>query len=382
MKKLCLVLTGYLLIGLICYSRLLPAKVYIPADNVEISKVTVSASPKGKQSLAALAVLVEQGQFSGQSEDQLGRLRRQLQSYYRQAQTPEIAYLYARVLQRQHEFSQALNILTPLLAKAPERVNARLLQANILMVQGFYSQAKQSCLALTGHVEIAVIAICALDAISQGLTQETGLQEQLKLNYQTLIDLLAKDKQQAETLALWANQVLAEMALRLNLPLAAQHHLSRVTLSQSQVSLIALWADIELILGNYDLVLRRIPALVDENRTGTQLSNVPDALLLRLALAEKKMVNKHSAGNKWQALMAERVKLREIRQDKDHAADLARYYLDIKPDAEKAEYWAVINFQQAKMATDRTLLRRALLMRPGETNSSWVSSWLTTKVAL
>ncbi|WP_281557590.1 hypothetical protein [Thalassomonas sp. RHCl1] len=356
MKKLCLILSGYVLIGIICYSRLIQGHGYIPAADAEhswgSSAGAVTGSPREMLSLAELAVLLERGQLLGQSEWMAVKIKRQIHSYYHQEPGIKSAYLYAKLLQREHKFSQALDVLTALLEQAPEQANARLLQANILMVQGFYHKAKQSCLALTGHIALTAVAICALDADSQDL----GQQARLKQNYQSLINLLAKDKQPEQAILLWANQVLAEMALRLNRPLAAQQHLRGIALSRAPVSLIALWADIELALGHDDLLLTRLPALAIQAQT----QSLPDAILLRLAIAEKNSKTQTANNSQWQALMAERVKLRESRRENDHGAQLARYYLDVHPDSNKAKHWAAINYQQAKMASDRALLDRAL----------------------
>lgn len=103
--------------------------------------------------------------------------------------------------------------------------------------------------------------------------------------------------------------------------------------------------------GNYQTILNTLPTLV------TDKQNLEDALLLRLAIAEQSY-NEHS-GNQWQTLMAQRVALRELRQDRFHASDLAHYYLDINKQPEKALYWAEINWQQAKLDADQQLLTRA-----------------------
>ncbi|WDE14282.1 hypothetical protein [Thalassomonas haliotis] len=361
MKKLCLILSGYILIGLICYSRLIQAHGYIPAgdgDNAGILSAGEAASPREMMPLAELAVLLEREQRLDQDKEISGKLRHQIEHYYRQEPGIQSAYLYARVLQREHKFARALSILTTLLETAPQQINARLLQASIFMVQGSYHQAKQSCLALTGHIALTIVAICALDADSQRLGQQAEQQEQLKRNYQSLIHLLAADKPSGQGLLLWADQVLAEMALRLNRPLAAQRHLRGITLSRAPVSLLALWADIELALGHEDSLLITIPDLLAQ--TQAQLMNLPDALLLRLAIAEQKSHGRKAGTGQWQNLMAERVRLREVSRNHLHAALLARYYLDVYPDINKAKHWAAVNFQQTKMASDRSLFFRAL----------------------
>ena len=80
-----------------------------------------------------------------------------------------------------------------------------------------------------------------------------------------------------------------------------------------------------------------------------------DALLMRLALAEKKLNQK----NYWRDLLTERVQLREQRQDSLHSNELALYYLDINPNPQKALYWAKTNFSNTREYNDKKLLTRA-----------------------
>ena len=85
-----------------------------------------------------------------------------------------------------------------------------------------------------------------------------------------------------------------------------------------------------------------------------------DALLVRLALSEKHIGKEHGEKDKhWQTQLAERVALREQRQDSLHASELAIYYLDIAPNAQKALYWAEINFSNTREYSDKKLLTRA-----------------------
>ena len=80
-----------------------------------------------------------------------------------------------------------------------------------------------------------------------------------------------------------------------------------------------------------------------------------DALLLRLAIAEKE----NSKRPYWQNVFAQRVVLRELRNDNLHAAELARYYLDVNIQPEKALHWARVNWQVAQQHGDRKLLDQA-----------------------
>ena len=108
MKKLAVILSGYLLIGIICYSRLVQAGAYTPDDNAEILAAGEVIASREKFSLTQLSRLVEQGQIPGQSKELQENVKRQVESHYRQNPTADTAYLYARLLQREHEFSGAL----------------------------------------------------------------------------------------------------------------------------------------------------------------------------------------------------------------------------------------------------------------------------------
>ena len=83
-----------------------------------------------------------------------------------------------------------------------------------------------------------------------------------------------------------------------------------------------------------------------------------DLLLLQLAIAEKQLPNKEN-GKEWKAQLAARVLLREQRQDSQHANELARYYLDVNPQPQKALYWAKLHFENSREYNDKKLLARA-----------------------
>jgi len=144
------------------------------------------------------------------------------------------------------------------------------------------------------------------------------------------------------------------MSYRLGNYKQALSHLQSVDLVNAPVSLIVLWADVHLALAQHTDVLNTLSALLPDK------NNLEDAILLRLAIAEKKL---NKTGKKWQNLMAQRVTLRELRKDTFHASDLAKYYLDVQPNRDKALYWAHINWQQAKMSADEQLLIQAQAMQ-------------------
>lgn len=312
------------------------AEPYTPADDEIIAKArTINTAHLNQDELMTLLINSQQ---VGQTELRQGLLKNQLQQRYAQSPTPQIGYMYARVLQREHQFSAALAITDAVLKRDPNHVNTHLLRANMLMVQGDFKAAKQQCLKLLALTAMDVINTCTFDVLSQD--------GQLAQSYQSLANSITSNKQSDNT-----RHVLAEMALRLNKPDEALAHIQSLPLKTAPVSLVVLWADIYLAQGNYQKVLNTLPALVNEKQ------NLEDALLLRLAIAEQHYND--TSLTQWQNLMAQRVALRELRQDSFHASDLAHYYLDINKQPEKALYWAKINWQQAKLDADQQLLTRA-----------------------
>jgi hypothetical protein len=128
------------------------------------------------------------------------------------------------------------------------------------------------------------------------------------------------------------------------------------------VSFWVLWADTKLAIGQAQTVLATLGPLVKHS------SNQDDALLLRLAIAEKAL---DVYAPVWLALVQKRVELREARNDKEHAFDIALYYLNFTTNKELALKWAQINWQQAKLKEDAVLLASAQnLNKASQTPSS------------
>lgn len=327
MKK-CLYLSSLLL----CYS--VWAAPTTPKDN---DIIAISMNKQTAQlSVSELNQLVLASQYVGQTEIRQGLLKNQLQQLFSQTPSPQVGYLYARVLQREHQFDEALNVTRSVLELDQSHINTRLLRANILMVKGLFTKAKEQCLALLGVAPTEVVTTCTTDVLSQD--------GQLTQSYKSLKNSIPPSK-----LTLNAQHLLAEMAFRLNDPSQALTHIDNVDLQQAPVSLVVLWADIQLALDANQQILNTLPTLTDDPL------NLEDALLLRLAIAEKNTTN----GKKWQQYMSQRVALRELRKDEFHASDIALYYLNVDEQPEKALYWAEINWQQAKLDADKQLLNQA-----------------------
>lgn len=327
-----------------------------------------------QQRLDKAAWHIQQGQYAGQANKHYGRARAMLSPLFTADSNMEwattsatthshVLYLWASVLQHQHQFAQAQQVLEQALEQDSGNTAALLLKANVLLAQGQFEQSKQTCTQLLGKADLILTSACVLEV--------TANQDKLESSYGQLSRLLAplttnKSSNTASKAPQqdWLLQLAADMALRLNKPNEAQAWLAlglnqQQNLAQKPLSFIVLWADIELSLNQQQKVLSQIATIV--NQAGFK----DDALLTRLSLAEKS-----TSATYWQNLLAQRIELRLARQDTFHSADLARYFLDIKPDAELALHWAQINWQQAKLNDDKELLDRALMMQNALANHS------------
>lgn len=321
-----------------------------------------------QQRLEKAAWHLEQGQYAGQANQHFGRARALLSPLFEPDNIKQLElandlthshalYLWARVLQHQHQFALAQQTLQRAIAFDPHNLAAILLKANVLLAQGHFAQSKQTCSQLLGKAELVITAVCVLEV--------TANQDKLADSYAQIRQLLSnKNKLKQHQQQDWLAQLAAEMALRLDKAAEAAEWLNLVidseqSLAQKPLSFIALWADVQLSLKQPGTVLQQLSRII------TQSGFKDDALLVRLSLAEQFTTDTH-----WQSLLALRVELRLARQDTYHSADLARYYLDIQPNAKLALRWAQINWQQTKLYDDKQLLNRALMMQNSATSPS------------
>lgn len=255
---------------------------------------------------------------------------------------PQLWLTWAQILQHQHQFTQAEHALERVLAIEPQQVTANLLAARLALIRGQVQQAKRHCLRLLGHSELITISACSLEAASYDNAQA------LQASYNQLAKLAIelKDVGQENN---WIHQILADMALRLGDAQSALTWLTPMP-AQASVSQWSQWADAQLALHGEREILHTLGTQVQS------LSDQDDALLVRLALAEKRLANQEP---QWQQLITAKIRLREARGDTQHAADLCLFYLDIQPNAQKALAWAQLNWQQAQEPADQKLLARA-----------------------
>lgn len=340
-----------------CLIACAQAKPYVPSSPDEVIAVwDISASRQ-------LHALPTKNHL--QPED-IAALTQLANQYLHQAAQPGAAYLYgvteallkpainnniqdtslllawAQVLQHQHKFVLAQDVLQKIFTREPNHIAANLLAARLQLIQGNPTAAQAYCLKLLGHTDLLTLSACSLEARSY--LDEKALAE----SYAQLQQLLASQGLPDDERQLWILQMLADMAVRLQQYTEARDFLEKISQPKS-LSAWVQWADIHIALDNNQLVAEKITAVIKHN------SQIDDALLIRLVIAEKKLTGE----SQWQTQLQERIALRERRDDQAHAADLAIYYLDVSSDPQKALYWAERNWQDAREPGDKQLLVRA-----------------------
>jgi hypothetical protein len=251
------------------------------------------------------------------------------------------------VQQHQHNFVVAQTALEKVFAADPSNETANLLAARIFIIQEKPLAARNACLKLLGHADLITITACSLEANSYLHPND------LNNSYQQLADSIQRQGLPNDERATWIIQLLADFAMRNNDPATAATWLQQ-RLPNASVNYLTQWADVQLALNNSQAVITKLAPIVNA------APEMDDALLVRLALSEKHIGKGHGEKEKhWQTLLAERVTLREQRQDSLHDSELALYYLDISPNAQKALHWAEINFSNTREYSDKKLLTRA-----------------------
>ena len=237
------------------------------------------------------------------------------------------AVLFARGLLRQyrHDFAGALADFEAVIKKDPADVGARAWRAAIFMVQADYGAAAGECDALEEHASELLATGCSTYVkAATGHTREA---------YEELGETLADHPEAGPQARLWTLTRLAEMAWRLEDHEAADR-LFRQALS--------LGVDDNFLLAAYaDFLLERGRA--QEVVTMLQAWRRSDTLLLRLALAEKKLGLREAEAD-IQSL-GDRFAAAGLRGERLHMGEEARFLLDLKGDARGALGVALENWK-------------------------------------
>ena len=285
---------------------------------------------------------------------------------------PPVRLARAILLQQRHDFAGALADLDAVLAADAQNAQARLIRANIRMVQGEPSRARADCAALIGQAGLLVTATC--------IGTVGGLTGQAKSALQAIELTLAREPEAPRQIRIWALTQAAEIAERLgDLPRATEHYATALAeaaaAGENDVYLKAAYADF----------------LLDQQRAAevrTLLAGETDfdPLLLRLALAEQQLATAGDASARGAVALhlkalLERHALVASRGDPPHRREQGMAALHLQREAKAALVLAQQNWAEQREPADARLLLQAALAAGDHAAAEPVRVWMqSTKI--
>ena len=270
----------------------------------------------------------------------------------------DYALVLGLIQQFSHEFELALASLAKASQLNPQSPEPLLWRSAIFMVLARYPEANAECQRATPLADPLVGTGC-----SAYVEATTG---QLDAAYAKLLAAVAAAPQAAPELLLWQATRLAEMAWRLGrFDTAEGHFKSALKQGVTDQFLLAAYADF--------LLARQRPGEVISLLSDWERS---DILLLRLALAGKTIGDKRSTD--WAAQLRGRFAAAELRGDRMHEQEAARFELDIEGNAVRALKLASANYKIQKEPRDAEILMRAAIAAQQAQTAQVALDWLRT----
>jgi hypothetical protein len=268
----------------------------------------------------------------------------------------EVLYVRGLLRQYRHDFQGALTDLARALDKDPQHFGARAWRAAIYMVRAEYAAASSECAALPGAAGELYAAGCR--AYVEATTGNA------RMAYGRLSEALRRDATAAPETRLWVLTRLAEMAWRLEEHAAAER-----------------WFRQALALGVEDNFLRAAYAdfLLERERPKEVVALLKpfahsDTLLLRLALAEKRLALREADARA--KTLADRFAAAALRGERLHLGEEARYLLELKGDAGAALETALENWQDQREPRDALIVLEAAAAARQPAAAAPVLKWL------
>lgn len=314
-----------------------------PLVELRTARRALRQEPRNRALATRVARLaIEAGRATGDPRF-YGQAQGALDPWWHGADPPDdVLLLRATLRQNAHEFPAALADLNLLVARSPGDVQGWLTRAVVLTVRGEFPEAARSCDALQPLTAPLVFAVC------------TGTVESLTGKAAVAYDRIATAMKElpAEGAAAergWALSTLGEVAARKGDAAAAERHfLEALTTDPRDVYVLGALADLLLDHGRGAEVIPRLQAFPEH-----------DALLLRLALAEK--ATKHSKTAEHVATLAARFEASRQRGDGVHGREESRFQRVLMGDPKKALVLAQANWEVQHEPWDvRVLLEAAL----------------------
>ena len=264
--------------------------------------------------------------------------------------------LRATLRQNRHDFQGALEDLAQVLESQPRNAQAWLTRAVILQVQGDYSGALHSCRMLSRFYQGLLPHTCIGNVIS--------LNGQAENAYDLLRQALAHYASASVQERLWALTALAEIAARLGKTQTAEQYFKQaLELDLQDTYLLSAYADF--------LLDQQRPA---EVRALLEDNTRADALLLRLALAEKQL-DSALLQTRLESLEA-RIRAARLRDGITHLGSTARFNLHLLNRPAEALNLALANWEVQHEPRDARLVLEAALAAENPGAAQPVLEWL------
>jgi tetratricopeptide (TPR) repeat protein len=274
----------------------------------------------------------------------LGRAQTALASWWDQSRPPvEALVLRAILKQSLHDFRGALDDLDESVRLAPGNAQAWLTRATVLTVLGEYERARPCCLALVRMVpELTVVTASASIA---------GLTGQAERSCELLQSALDRNTSAPAGEQVWALTVCGENYTRLGRVAEAERCFQRALgFGERDVYLLGALGDLLLDTGR-----------PREARDLLQREERVDALLLRLALAERALSRRPSCLDAHVRTLRDQFAGARLRGDSVHRREEARFMLHLLHEPAAALELAKANWEvQREPADVRILLEAAL----------------------
>ena len=307
-----------------------------PAANSDRNPEALDLSTVAKQIRAYLSLASDTGdeRYLGYADALISRLNETA------LQTTDILMSRAALLQRRHQFEEALDLLQQVTTRYPQHGEAHLMSAYIYLAQGKADAAEKHCSQVLSQYGGVAGLSCLASAKS--------LQGDLETYYQMLKKVLrtrsvSPVEQQDGLLSL------AEIArMRGEFAVAEEYYRAALQLNSNDSFLLMRLADLYLTQGNY----RNCITLLQDHQ---QHAN----LLLRLAIAQQGLQQQVDPSIAKQ--LQRYFELQLLRNPKLATRDYAEYLLHIQQDPVGALTVAQTNWQSQREVADTELVVRAAI---------------------
>lgn len=287
----------------------------------------------------------------------LGYAQAALSPWWNQARAPvDILVLRAVIHQAGHRFDNALTDLERALALDARNAQAWLTRASIEQVRGDYAAARKSCYALAPLTSAPVAHAC--------LATVAGLNGSLTQGYASLRRAADERATFDPDLKAWIHALLADMSARGgDAVMAERHYMHAFSVGAPDGYLLASYTD-------FLLDQRRDEEVIALLRERTR----PDALLLRLAIAEHRLHRPDAARHI--AELRDRFEASRLRGDVLHRREEAMFHLYLLGDAHTALQLARENWDVQREPPDARILLAAALAAKSPHSARPVTAWL------